>query len=228
MENYDFCEELKVVYADNIFDREVIRYYINGFADALCMDLSCGTFKSHGVGKKKNLRDKHLYFTDEILKKKNDDCLIKFSKNNYKNKKWFQLAGNYNNIEFSYDIYNITNRKVADDMANLPIEFLIRYKDNNKLYLMTMVTGLSHLLITMEDIEMGNSAFLVLKRTDLEIILRIIMRFLENPAFIISKYSDVINAYHSSRVSLYMDPGFTDNDIIIDKSGKILKKVKNR
>ena len=120
MENYDFCEELKKVYKNNLFDDDTIVYYLNGFIDCLGLQMKEGDIKQIGFSKIKD-RDNNEYVSDSVIKQ-GDDYEIKFMKNNGKND-FLRIEGKYQDLKFEMDTY-YCKRKLRDDrISNLPFRF---------------------------------------------------------------------------------------------------------
>lgn len=224
---YDFCKELKNFYHDRIFDEESIDYYINGFLDALDVNLSTGNLKGNGFGKIVNILDGKEYESDEVEKNDKDNNLkIHFQKNKSKNKLWLNLHGMDNHNTFSLDIVDIKKNNVRDDL-HVAVE-LMKLIDG-VYYSMVLVSRFPKINIVVSRVSLlgntdGKASWLSFNRYDFEFILKMTMKFKDNPVALVNLFEKLQTEYGVQVSSSNIENKFMD-DIILDKSGKILEKV---
>lgn len=217
-------EKLTKFYTTNILNEEIIKYYIDGFMDIFDIDFDNVNIKWLGISSIKNPIDNKNYKSNKVeISDKQNTYLLKFLRNKYNNRNWFRLEGLIQNVSFCYDVNNFTYHKINSNMPNLPIDLVINYQNNNDTYLLTAVKNIGYSTISLKS--SSQSCMFSITRTDLEIILRIVMKFLEDPEHTIKAYKSILKEYNSYLLSSHMDPGMTDDTIILDKNGKILKKV---
>ena len=222
---YDFCDELNSIYHDKVLDDENIKYYINGFLDAMNIDLTEGNLKWNGFSKITNIHDEKVYISDEVVKH-DDDLKLAFQNNKMKNKIWIKLSGSNNKYSFSLDINNIRKNNVKD---NLPVTVTLSIMVDGVYYSMVLVSSIlkTHIVVgtlpCLQDTDVKN-AWLYLNRNDYEFVLKMVMKFMENPVAFVDLFDKLKNDY-GMKVSGSNIENMLNDDTILDKSGKILKKV---
>lgn len=218
----DFCDELNTFYKTDTFNGKTINYYINSFLDVLCLDIEKGNITWNGIGKNTSSFDNKEYITNTI-EKKGKDYVIVFSLNTCNNKEWYCLDGNTEKIVWFFSIYNVTSMKAKEENGVLPVDVTLKYNYNDKEYFafISQHKGLTSICFS----DRSKSVLASILRVDFEIVLRIIMRFLEDPELIIATYKEISDKDKSYIISHYIDPGMVNNDTILDKNGKKYEKV---
>ena len=224
---YDFCKELNGVYHDKVLDDESIKFYINGFIEAMNIDLVEGNVKWKGFDKITNIYDEKVYDSDEVEKNDEDNNLkVIFQKNKTKNKLWLKLKGMGENLDFSLDINNINKSNVKN---NLPVTVTLSRMIDGVYYSMVLASSVfkTHIVVgtlpCLQDVDVKN-AWLYLNRNDYEFVLKMVMKFIENPVAFVDLFDKLKNDY-GMKVSGSNIENRLNDDTILDKSGKILKKV---
>ena len=113
--------------------------------------------------------------------------------------------------------------KAKEENGVLPVDVTLKYNYNDKEYFafISQHKGLTSICFS----DRSKSVLASILRVDFEIVLRIIMRFLEDPELIIATYKEISDKDKSYIISHYIDPGMVNNDTILDKNGKKYEKV---
>ena len=189
MEEYDFSKELEGVYKHNLFSDDTIRYYLNGFIEALGIQLDNGNIEQLGFEKKID-RDGNDYVSDTILKK-DDQALIYFIKNKGKND-WLEIKGSTDNLSYYFDLFYNSNKLNRKNI--LPFEMCLEINDEDNDYSLIIcssnVTCFNFVRRSKKNFTIDNYSFYV-KKNNFELALSIMMKFIENPDYAIDKYKSI-------------------------------------
>ena len=227
-------EVLQKRYYDDIFSSEVLEFYINGFFDSIGFDPSDLEFVFTGFDEveRENNQDEMIKYDAELLEASCEEANLVVSNNREKNrrsKRWIHFEGKSEKLSFKYD-FDFT-KHVMNKEAFLPfnIEINVMYEGNK--YSILLFRGVKErstkilLYKSSEDYTSIVNNYFFYEKIDIESILAIVMRFVDNP-------ERVYAFYHGLRKTPISYLSRSDCDImqldeieINPKTGKKLEKV---
>ncbi len=217
----DFCEELKGVYKNDLFDNEMIKYHINGLMDVLELNYRDGVINQSGfypITDEKNNR----YICDDVIKTINN-YQIRVMRSKGKKDNWLRIIGDKGEIHFCLDEHYIS-RKL--EKGNINFELKLKIDGEGKEYFVDVNNENGCTYYKFKRFYVGayysDIISFIVKRNDFENVLGIIMKFLENPDYAINMY-----LIKKKNDNIFMESANTylENDIILDKNGKKYEKV---
>jgi hypothetical protein len=131
-----------------------------------------------------------------------------------------------NDNTFSLDIVDIKKNNVRDDL-HVAVE-LMKLIDG-VYYSMVLVSRFPKINMVVSRVSLledtdGKASWLSFNRYDFEFILKMTMKFKDNPVALVNLFEKLKTEYGVQVSSSNIENKFMD-DIILDKSGKILEKV---
>jgi len=217
----DFCEELKGVYKNDLFDNEMIKYHINGLMDVLELNYKNGDIKENGfypIADEKG----NKYICDAVTKTI-DNHQVRVMRSKGKKDDWLRIIGDKSDIQFCLDEH-YNKRKLEKE--NINFELKLKLKSEEKEYYVDVKNENGCTYYKFKRLFVGeyysDIISFIVKRNDFEGVLSIIMKFLENPDYVINMYllrkkNDV---FFMENANTYLE-----DDIIMDKNGKKYEKV---
>ena len=224
---YDFCEELKECYKDNVFDNDTIIYYLNGFMDALNIPMEKGQIVFNGFHEIREPITRKEYISDRFSKIINNNSHVDISKNKSKKGEWIQIYCQANNdLKAKLNVYYKRGKLKNDDINVLPFSVTINVKYDNYLYKLHAeckdfftafnITKLSN------DLNIDGFVDFCVERSDFENVLKVIMHFVNNPDLVMKGYKHIFNKHGMLFQSAYID---IFDEVMLDKHGKRYEKT---
>ena len=217
----DFCEELKEVYKNDLFDNEMIKYHINGLMDILELNYCDGIIKQKGFYPIIDEKD-NKYICDDVIKTI-DNHQIRIMRCKREKDEFLRIIGVKDDLHFCLDEH-YTNRKLKNEKVNFELKLKIDSKEKEYFVDVNNANGCTYYKFKRLFVGEYYSDIIsfIVKRNDFEGVLSIIMKFLENPDYVINMYllrkkNDV---FFMENANTYLE-----NDIIMDKNGKKYEKV---
>ena len=217
----DFCEELKDVYKNDLFDNEMIKYHINGLMDVFELNYKNGDIKVNGFYPIADEND-NKYICDAVTKTI-DNQQIRVMRSRGKKDDWLRIIGDKGDIQFCLDEH-YNKRKLEKE--KIYFELKLKLESEEKEYYVDAKNENGCTYYKFKRFFVGeyysDIISFITKRSDFEGVLSIIMQFLENP-------DNVINTYLMRKKNnmIFMESANTylENEIILDKKGKKYEKV---